>query len=73
MTEVAKARHRVDLGPMVRAYRNGRTIRLKAQPRRWAVDLALKSAAENYAAGRISGDALAEFAIDVAVEGRAGK
>lgn len=68
--ETAKARHRVDLGPMVRAYRDGRTIRLKAQPRRWPVDLALKSAAENYAAGRIDADKLAEFAIDVAVEAR---
>jgi len=68
----ALAPYRVDLGPRVRAYRDGRTVRLEAQARHWFVpDLALKTAAENYAAGRIDTEDLARFAIDVAVEARA--
>ena len=71
-TEEAKA-FRVDLGPKARAYSDGRTVRLKAPARKWFVpELALKTAAANYVQGRISTDTLAQFAIDVAVEERAG-
>ena len=69
-TEEAKS-FRVDLGPKVRCYQDGRTVHLKAPRRLFAVpDLALKSAALNYAAGRIDADTLAEFAIGAAVEAR---
>jgi hypothetical protein len=69
-TEEAKA-FRVDLGPKARCYHDGRTVRLKGRGRQFArPDLALKSAAQNYAAGRITADALAEFAIGAAIEAR---
>lgn len=68
----AKGRYHVDLGPKVRAYGDGRTVKLKAPRSVFAVpDLALKSAAENYVAGKIATEDLARFAIDVAVEARA--
>lgn len=69
--EAAKSRYALDMGPRVRAYRDGRVLRLERARRRrvWAVpDLALKAAAENYAAGRIDAGALAEYAIGFAVE-----
>jgi hypothetical protein len=70
--EEAKSRYRIDLGPRVRAFSDGRTLRFKARDRLWHVpDLALKAAAQNYAAGRITADTLAEFAIGAAVEMRA--
>lgn len=69
--EAAKSWHAVDMGPKVRAHRNGRTVRLKAGGRKWVVpDMALKAAAQNYALGRIDMDTLAEFAIGAAVEAR---
>lgn len=69
--EAAKSRFRIDLGPKVRAYQDGRTIRMKPRARQFAIpDMALKAAAENYVAGRIGMDTLAEFAIGAAVEAR---
>ena len=69
--EEAKSRYHIDLGPKVRAFSDGRTLRLKAPSRIWHVpDLALKSAAMNYAQGKIDADTLAEFAIMRSVDGR---
>ena len=69
--EEAKSRYAVDLGPRVRAYRDGRVVRMQRKARVFAVpDLALKAAAENYAQGRIDADTMAEYAIACAVEAR---
>ncbi len=70
--DLEEAKSRVDLGPLVRCYHDGRVVRLKARPRQFMrPDMALKAAAENYAAGKIGVGTLADFAIAAAVEGRA--
>jgi len=67
--EEAKS-YRVDLGPRVRVYKNGRMIRLEKARRVWSVGGVLKTVAQNYIAGRITDDQLAECAIGAVIDGR---
>jgi len=67
-TEQAKAWHRLDMGPRVRAYQDGHIVHLEKRRRTWKLDGTLMGTIKsNYAAGRISPDDLGEM-LAVAVE-----
>jgi len=64
--EEAKSLHRIDLGPKVRAYRDGRTVRMQRKSKVYQVpDIALKAALDNYRAGTVSAEALGAYVGEV--------